>query len=77
VLGVDDRRPPARFPLSLAGHDRASANLWMLGDVLRGLSLPSAALPVPAPSIDSPSPPAAVSNVVPLRAPQNADRRLH
>lgn len=66
------------FEVSLAGHDRASANLWMLGDVLGALSLPSAELPVvAAPSIDSPSPPVAVSNVVPLRAPQNVDHRLH
>lgn len=65
------------FEVSLDGHDRASANLWMLGDMLGGLSLPSTELPTSTPAVDSSTPPTAASNVVPLRPPHHVDRRLH
>ncbi len=65
------------FEVSLAGHDRASAHLWMLGDGLVGLSLPSTEAPVTAPSIELTAPPATTDNVLPFRAPQDTDHRLH
>lgn len=52
------------FEVSAHGDDRLEGRLWMHGDQLAGLSLPSADEPFDEPT---PSPPAAYDNVVPLR----------
>ncbi|MEO6800474.1 MAG: DUF3301 domain-containing protein [Rhodanobacter sp.] len=61
------------FEVSIEGHDRAPGRLWMIGDALSSLSLPSIEV-LPPGSTDS-APPSAPGKVVALRARQSD--RLH
>jgi hypothetical protein len=67
------------FDVSIDGDDREPGRLWMIGQALSGLSLPTIEL-VPPPQT-SQAPHAAlqapVSNVVPLRPRKHTDDRLH
>lgn len=65
------------FDVSIDGHDRKSGRLWMIGDALSSLSLPTIDLLPPAASTTSTEMvvPTARDNVVPLRQP--SQRRLH
>lgn len=65
------------FEVSIDGHDREPGRLWMIGDALSSLSLPTVSLPIPAESAPSTEMvlPALRDNVVPLRPP--TPRRLH
>ncbi|MDE2156981.1 MAG: DUF3301 domain-containing protein [Xanthomonadaceae bacterium] len=65
------------FEVSIDGHDREAAHLWMLGSSLSGLSLPTIEL-VSRESIAQPALDAPASNVVQLHARRNRDAdRLH
>lgn len=68
------------FEVSIDGHDREPGRLWMLGDVMTSLSLPTIELLPPREDPSGsmrpgPALPAPGSNVVPLR-PRPGDR-LH
>ena len=65
------------FEVSIDGDDREPGRLWMIGNSLTGLSLPTIEL-VPRESIVSSTPaPAPGSNVVPLHPGRRPDDRLH
>ncbi|MDE2307335.1 MAG: DUF3301 domain-containing protein [Xanthomonadaceae bacterium] len=65
------------FEVSIDGHDREAARLWMLGRSLSGLSLPTVAS-ASRDSIARPAPNAPASNVVQLHARRHRDAdRLH
>ena len=65
------------FEVSIDGDDREPGRLWMIGNSLTGLSLPTIEL-VPRESIVSSTPaPAPGSNVVPLHPRGRMDDRLH
>jgi hypothetical protein len=56
------------FEVSIDGNDRQAGRLWMIGSRFTGVRLPTiTARDEPAPSPPEPAPPAAGSNVVPLR----------
>ncbi len=57
------------FEVSLEGHDREPGRLWMIGNELTSLSLPTIEL------LPREAPPTTGSNVVPLRP--RATNRLH
>ncbi|TAL86613.1 MAG: DUF3301 domain-containing protein [Rhodanobacter sp.] len=65
------------FEVSLDGHDRVSAHLWMLGNTLAGLSLPAAKPSATLAADDLSTAVATVSNVIPLRPSSRSDHRLH
>ncbi|TAL95004.1 MAG: DUF3301 domain-containing protein [Rhodanobacter sp.] len=62
------------FEVSLDGHDREPGRLWMIGDALSSLSLPTIELLPPASDADAVQP-LASDKVVALRPRQ--DNRLH
>jgi len=65
------------FEVSIDGHDREAARLWMLGSSLSGLSLPTVEL-ASRESIAQPALNAPASNVVQLHTRRNRDAdRLH
>ncbi|MBB6187236.1 DUF3301 domain-containing protein [Rhodanobacter sp. MP7CTX1] len=65
------------FEVSIDGDDREPGRLWMIGNALTGLSLPTIEL-VPHESIvRSTAAPTPGSNVVPLRPRGRMDDRLH
>ncbi|MHB1273921.1 MAG: DUF3301 domain-containing protein [Rhodanobacter sp.] len=65
------------FEVSIDGHDREPARLWMLGSSLSGLSLPTVEL-ASRESIAQPALQAPASNVVQLHGRRNRDAdRLH
>ena len=69
------------FEVSIDGHDRKSGRLWMIGDALSSLSLPTVEMLPPAAATTSMEMetetvlPTVRDNVVPLRPP--SQRRLH
>ncbi len=66
------------FEVSIDGHDRESGRLWMIGDALTSLSLPTIGL-LPHDDVVTTTPglPEGSSNVVPLRPRARADNRLN
>jgi len=63
--------------VSIDGDDREPGRLWMIGNALTGLSLPTIEL-VPSESIVRSTPaPVSGSNVVPLHPRGRMDDRLH
>jgi len=65
------------FEVSIDGHDREAARLWMLGSSLSELSLPTVEL-APRESMAQPALHAPASNVVQLDGRRNRDpNRLH
>jgi hypothetical protein len=65
------------FEVSIDGHDREPGRLWMLGDSLSSLSLPTIELLPPHEAAPGPSLPAPASNVVMLHARPRTSDRLH
>jgi len=64
------------FEVSIDGHDREAGRLWMIGDALSSLSLPTIELLPPAGDADADAgPPSTSGNVVALRPRQG--NRLH
>jgi hypothetical protein len=65
------------FEVSIEGDDREPGRLWMIGDALSSLSLPTMELVPPAAPTTSPGTPLPTihDNVVPLRPPPQ--QRLH
>jgi hypothetical protein len=63
------------FEVSIDGDDREPGRLWMVGQALTGLSLPTIELQLKEPG-KQPAP-ALISNVVPLRPRLNNDKRNH
>lgn len=64
------------FEVSIDGDDREPGRLWMSGQTLTGLSLPTIQSHLPGLMAEH-VPPAAESNVVPLRPRLRSDSRLH
>ena len=64
------------FEVSIDGDDREPGRLWMIGDALSGLSLPTIEL-ASAESIVASALVKASSNVVPLHPGRRTDDRLH
>ncbi|MBB6242294.1 DUF3301 domain-containing protein [Rhodanobacter sp. MP1X3] len=64
------------FEVSIDGDDREPGRLWMIGDALSGLSLPTIEL-ASAESIVASALAKASSNVVPLHPGRRPDDRLH
>ncbi|HUY03298.1 MAG TPA: DUF3301 domain-containing protein, partial [Rhodocyclaceae bacterium] len=65
------------FEVSIDGHDREAARLWMLGSSLSELSLPTVGL-ASREAIAQPALNAPISNVVQLHTRRNRDAdRLH
>jgi hypothetical protein len=65
------------FEVSIDGHDREPGRLWMLGDALSSLSLPTIELLPPheaAPGVSLPTP---TGNVVMLHSRPRTSDRLH
>mgnify|MGYP001598064658 FL=1 len=62
------------FEVSIDGHDREPGRLWMIGDALSSLSLPTIELLPPTGGTDA-GPPSTSGNVVALRPRQG--NRLH
>ncbi|HEY0197211.1 MAG TPA: DUF3301 domain-containing protein [Rhodanobacter sp.] len=66
------------FDVSIDGDDREPGRLWMIGQALSGLSLPTIELVLPRQASGSTAMQAPiVSNVVPLRPRKHIDDRLH
>ena len=63
------------FEVSVDGHDREPGRLWMIGNALSGLSLPTIELLPHEETVAGTALSAPVSNVVPLRP--RTDHRLH
>jgi len=63
------------FEVSIDGHDREPGRLWMIGNALTSLSLPTIELLPREEVVAGTALPAPGSNVVPLRP--RTDRRLH
>jgi hypothetical protein len=64
------------FEVSIDGDDREPGRLWMIGNALSGLSLPTIEL-LPHEAGSRPALPAPLDNVVPLRPRRPLDDRLH
>ncbi|WP_426700401.1 DUF3301 domain-containing protein [Rhodanobacter sp. Col0626] len=65
------------FDVSIDGQDREPARLWMIGNALSSLSLPTIDM-LPHEQVDTKLlSPSTGSNVVPLRPRPRADDRLH
>lgn len=65
------------FEVSVDGHDREPGRLWMLGDALSSLSLPTIELLPPHESASGSTLPAAISNVIPMHPRTRTGDRLH
>ncbi|MFC5579648.1 DUF3301 domain-containing protein [Rhodanobacter terrae] len=63
------------FEVSIDGHDREPGRLWMIGNALTSLSLPTIQLLPHEEAVPGKALPAPGSNVVPLRP--RTDHRLH
>ncbi|MFC5740320.1 DUF3301 domain-containing protein [Dyella tabacisoli] len=63
------------FEVSIDGDDREPGRLWMVGNVLTGLSLPTIELQLKEPGKQPSSTPA--NNVVPLRPRLGNDKDIH
>jgi len=63
------------FEVSIDGHDREPGRLWMIGNALTSLSLPTIELLPHEEAVANTALPAPGSNVVPLRP--RTDHRLH
>ena len=64
------------FEVSIDGDDREPGKIWMIGQTLTGVSLPTVQSHLPGMSLDH-APPASTDNVVPLRPRLRKDSRLH
>jgi hypothetical protein len=64
------------FEVSIDGHDREPGRLWMLGDALSSLSLPTIEL-LPHESVAGSALPAVISNVIPMHPRTRSGDRLH
>jgi len=65
------------FEVSIDGDDREPGQLWMAGDTLTGLRLPTIETRLgDTDATDATRPPSRTDNVIPLR-PRSGDRRLH
>jgi hypothetical protein len=64
------------FEVSIDGDDREPGRLWMIGQALTGVSLPTIQSHLPGMSSDH-VPPAPADNVVPLRPRLRKDSHLH
>lgn len=64
------------FEVSIDGDDREPGRLWMIGQTLSGLSLPTIELVPPSSASPRPVLPKTISNVVPLH-PRDRIDRLH
>ncbi|WP_158755620.1 DUF3301 domain-containing protein [Dyella sp. S184] len=65
------------FEVSIDGHDREPGRLWMLGDSLSSLSLPTIELLPPHEAAPGASLPVPTSNVVMLHSRPRTGDRLH
>ncbi|OOG63886.1 hypothetical protein B0E46_08055 [Rhodanobacter sp. B04] len=65
------------FEVSIDGHDREPGRLWMLGDALSSLSLPTIALLSAHQPASTPALTTATSNVIPMHPRPRAGDRLH
>lgn len=65
------------FEVSIDGHDREPGRLWMIGDSLSSLSLPTIELLPPHEAVPAASLPAPTSNVVMLHSRPRTGDRLH
>ena len=79
VRSIDGMRRVERgysFDVSIAGDDREQGRLWMIGQALSGLSLPTTE-PTTAESVVATALAKASSNVVQLHPGRRPDDRLH
>jgi Protein of unknown function (DUF3301) len=65
------------FEVSIDGDDREPGRLWMIGNALTGLSLPTIELVPRESTVRSTNAPTPGSNVVPLHPRGRMDDRLH